>query len=72
MVGGLPVGLFMAGESPCEVFRALDPVEVGVEPGAPDLKHRGPEGLGGHAGTRRLVYSSQCASKNPRIPRPGR
>ena len=72
MVGGLPVGLLVFGEGLCEVFRALDPVEVGVEPGAPDLKHRGPERLGGHTGTRRFMYSSQCASKNLRIPRLGR
>lgn len=71
MVGGLPVGLPVAGKNLHDVFRSFDPVEMGVKPRPPDLEPRGPEGFRGHAATRLLAYSSQCASRNPRIPRPG-
>lgn len=71
VVGRFPVGLPVAGKDLPDIPGFFDPVEVRVEPGLPDLDHGGPEGLGRHAATRLLEYSSQCASRNPRIPRPG-
>jgi len=70
-MGGLPVGLPVAGENRRDVLWPFNPVKVSVEPRSPDLDRGGGEGFRGHAASRLLAYSSQCAIRKPRIPRPG-
>lgn len=72
VMGSLRIGLPVSGEDLCKVPRTLDQVEMSIEPGPSNSEFHGPKGRGGHAITRSLMYSSQCASRNPRIPRLGR